>query len=511
MSKKILSLLMIAVMIAVSAPVATAAEGTIHYVNEGERIQDAIDSANAGDTIILNPGVYDDGVLYIEKSITLRGSGAEATLLVGSIILGEREQMDGRQAIDITCVISEMSINNIFSAGLDGMDSMPAIVGFMYDAAPDADGIAKTPSSVSVTDCTIMSQEGIYLVDIDYVNILRNKLYGHNMYRATTPLDGGDTPEGTGIRVEHCDNVNIDSNAVMLYREDGINVGECYDVRIANNIAYESGDWGISASAETATLAHNTLYGNRYGIEVIASETYVVNNIVALSSICSPCDGYTPNDIYLDAEYNLVFANNDIYRYMSIPLAPLDSTNPWSFPLGYDIRLTSSFGSITVAGNIFEDPLLPIHGMRPTAPAAGCDGAPYMNVFGIDSLFKIAETSPCKDAGLDASGEAYGSVCDDYFGTARPQGGRYDIGAYEVQGYAPASMQPLVSTALSAATQSWNSILGSLPGTLTGDQQALLDMIQAHIAQAKSRGNPIAANGALQQALAQMEALMATL
>ncbi len=72
-------------------------------------------------------------------------------------------------------------------------------------------------------------------------------------------------------------------------------------------------------------------------------------------------------------------------------------------------------------------------------------------------------------------------------------------------------MQPLVMTALGKATQSWNAILGSLPGTLSAEQQSLLDAIQAHIEQAKTLGNPIAANGALQQALAQMDALMATL
>jgi alkylation response protein AidB-like acyl-CoA dehydrogenase len=69
----------------------------------------------------------------------------------------------------------------------------------------------------------------------------------------------------------------------------------------------------------------------------------------------------------------------------------------------------------------------------------------------------------------------------------------------------------MVMTALGTATQSWNSVIGALPDTLTGEQQALLDAIQALMEQAKSLGNPIAANGALQQALAQMEALMATL
>jgi predicted outer membrane repeat protein len=125
--------------------------------------------------------------------------------------------------------------------------------------------------------------------------------------------------------------------------------------------------------------------------------------------------------------------------------------------------------------------------------------------------FTLAIGSPCINTGTDASAASYGSVTDDITGIFRPQNGQYDMGAYERrQSYSPASMQPLVMTGLGKATQSWNAILGSLPDTLSGEQQSLLDEIQAFMEQAKTLGNPIAANGALQRALAQMDALMAT-
>jgi hypothetical protein len=124
----------------------------------------------------------------------------------------------------------------------------------------------------------------------------------------------------------------------------------------------------------------------------------------------------------------------------------------------------------------------------------------------------LAFESPCINTGTDASAEAFGRVYEDITGLLRPQGGAYDMGAYELRRtYSPASMQPLVMTALGSVTQSWSIILGSLPGTLTAEEQAQLDSIQALMEQAKTLGNPIAANGALQQALAQMEALMVTL
>ncbi len=512
MSNKILSLLVIALMIAVSAPVASAEEGAIHYVHEGESIQDAIDAADTGDSIILYPGVYDEGTLFIEKSVTLRGSGADTVTLIGRIQIGERDGLDGRKAIDITCTISNMTIDNTYNSELDGSDFLPAIYGFMVNRATDGDSEIKNPSRVSVIDCAIRSIVGIQLIDIDHVEILRNTLYGGNGFHAISPFDGGETPEGTGISVGHCYDVTIASNFVSAYVEDGIYIAECYDICTKNNIVYGCGDWGINTDAMMQIHANNTLYDNGWGIKVVSSEACVVNNIVVLSSLYGALDGYTLNDINLDADYDLVFMNNDIYRSMPIPIAPLDGTNPWGFPPEYDIRLTSAFGPVTVDGNIFEDPLLKAPIIMPSAPCEGLDGAIFIDSSGMEEMFKLHQTSPCKDAGVYAAADTYGNVINDYFGTSRPQGGFYDIGAYEVPAsYSPASMQPMVMTALANASQSWNAILGSLPDTLTGEQQALLDAIQAFMEQAKALGNPIAANGALQQALAQMNALMATL
>ncbi|MCC7569211.1 MAG: hypothetical protein KO463_06330, partial [Candidatus Methanofastidiosa archaeon] len=234
---------------------------------------------------------------------------------------------------------------------------------------------------------------------------------------------------------------------------------------------------------------------------VSADTAAVVNNIIL--------DSYRYLfDAWIEAE-TIVFANNDIYHWMSRPTSPgLNGVSSWGFPEGYEIRLDGC--KYFVSGNIFEDPLIQLYVLF-AAPAGGRDGV----IAPIEEgswFFSLSSTSPCRDAGVDASAPELGGVYDDIIGTHRPQGGLYDIGAVEmVASYTPATMQPLVRTSLVATTHLWNDILLLLPEAVTPEQQALLDEIQSLIAGAGSLGNPIAANGALQQAMALMESLQATL
>src|SRR5215469_4101460 len=50
-------------------------------IGPGQSIQQAINSAKPGTTIVLRPGVYHQSVLIRKDKITLRGSGARRTVL----------------------------------------------------------------------------------------------------------------------------------------------------------------------------------------------------------------------------------------------------------------------------------------------------------------------------------------------------------------------------------------------------------------------------------------------
>ncbi|NBM16258.1 nitrous oxide reductase family maturation protein NosD [Streptomyces sp. GC420] len=63
-----------------SAP--SAAARTTHRVTPGESIQQAVDAARSGDTVVLSPGTYRESVRITTSGLTLRGSGRGATVLL---------------------------------------------------------------------------------------------------------------------------------------------------------------------------------------------------------------------------------------------------------------------------------------------------------------------------------------------------------------------------------------------------------------------------------------------
>lgn len=60
-----------------AAPSSAAA---MHTVHPGESIQEAVDAAEPGDTIVVSPGTYRESVLVTKADLTLRGWGAETVI-----------------------------------------------------------------------------------------------------------------------------------------------------------------------------------------------------------------------------------------------------------------------------------------------------------------------------------------------------------------------------------------------------------------------------------------------
>ncbi len=75
----------------------------------------------------------------------------------------------------------------------------------------------------------------------------------------------------------------------------------------------------------------------------------------------------------------------------------------------------------------------------------------------------------------------------------------------------PASMRPLVTTALAKANTLWQCIGPYFAACDDGDVLAMVEQVQAHIQHAASIGNPIAASGELFKAVAILEELAARL
>ncbi|AWL36749.1 MULTISPECIES: nitrous oxide reductase family maturation protein NosD [unclassified Streptomyces] len=52
-----------------------------HAVRPGDSIQRAVDAANAGDTVLVLPGVYRESVLITKPGLTLRGTGGQTVIM----------------------------------------------------------------------------------------------------------------------------------------------------------------------------------------------------------------------------------------------------------------------------------------------------------------------------------------------------------------------------------------------------------------------------------------------
>jgi nitrous oxidase accessory protein NosD len=63
-----------------AAPAASAQDDT-HLVRPGESIQQAVDAAEPGDTVVLAPGTYRESVRITTSDLTLRGSGPDTVLM----------------------------------------------------------------------------------------------------------------------------------------------------------------------------------------------------------------------------------------------------------------------------------------------------------------------------------------------------------------------------------------------------------------------------------------------
>ena len=90
--------------------IASSAEASVHRVGPGGSIQAAIDGASPGDTILVEPGVYEetgnaDFGIYLDSGgsatkLKLRDNRAVNSGLLGIRILGSRNQLKGNLAVD---------------------------------------------------------------------------------------------------------------------------------------------------------------------------------------------------------------------------------------------------------------------------------------------------------------------------------------------------------------------------------------------------------------------------
>ena len=189
-------------------------DGNRLLVAPGERIQDAIDAASPGDTVIVAPGIY-------HETLTLDVSGIT---LVGEIENGERAVLDGRT--------------------LDGDTVL-------------ADGIVGAASDLTIEGLAIRH----YTANGVMINLGSNVVF-RDLQVDDTGLYGLYPVEVVGVLIEGCE--------VTGAHDAGIYVGQSKDIVVRGNSAHGNVTGIEIENSVNALVEDNEVYDNAGGILVFA-------------------------------------------------------------------------------------------------------------------------------------------------------------------------------------------------------------------------------------------------
>lgn len=209
-------------------------------------IKAAINSATAGDTLLIQSGMYKEGNIVIDKAITVIG-------LNQPIIDGE----DKYENITITS-------NNVTISGLRLINSG---VSFIDDNA--------AIKLNEVKNCTIENNEfdqnffAIYLAKSSDCNISKN------IIRATKKTESS---SGNGIHLWYCKNITIEENNINGHR-DGIYLEFVRSCQISKNLSENNLRYGLHFMfSDSCYYNFNTFKHNGAGVAVMYTKYVEMTN-----------------------------------------------------------------------------------------------------------------------------------------------------------------------------------------------------------------------------------------
>jgi parallel beta-helix repeat protein len=280
----ILAALVLVVSLGLVTAVPVLADGTIIYVpDDYETIQEAIDAASDGDTIIVEAGLYDESVV-IDKSLTLKGAqaGVDARTRSGDETIIEPDNPDEETGIEITCDADRIIV-------IDGLTVQNARHGitapeFITDVAADI-----TVRNVRALNLVKFAISTAFTMEatVEYCYV-KNAQYGINagVYEPFPPVVASfrnnelvDTEFGiTG----YLEDSLIEENVVMDFATGGTGIsGQFRNTEIKNNIVrgYVDGaaltfeEHYARYLSENVNIEGNTFTGNSLGIYVFDTQT----------------------------------------------------------------------------------------------------------------------------------------------------------------------------------------------------------------------------------------------
>jgi hypothetical protein len=386
-------------------------------------IQDAVDAASAGDTVLVTNGVYATGGrawffqgtnrVTLTNAITLQSvNGPAVTLIVGSQVAGTGGAV---RCVGIggSAVLSGFTLTN----GAGGFGNYP-----------NGGGVANLTgitAASAVTNCVLVN------------NLATNGAAGGGAYRVrliNCQLSGNYGTYGGGACACTLVNCTVTSNTAAsgggVYGATPFGASVVTNCTIAGNSASSSGGGVYGCTLYNSLLAGN---GNTSSVSGGAAYGGVLNNCTIIgnaSHLLGAADGST-------------LANSIIYY-----------NNAGSYADCYQCTLTNCCTPSLVNNGV------PVNCI--TNPPAFVDMA--------DGNYRLQTGSPCIDAGTNVY--APGSV--DLDGNPRIIGAAVDMGAYENQNTNPVHYVSLMSTNpvtpytnwLTAATNLQDAVAAAQPGDI---------------------------------------------
>jgi len=265
---------------------------------EFNTIQDAVDEASPGDTIIVHPGTYIENVI-VDKTLTIESvNGAETTIV-------QPPNQD----------------NHVFEIAADYV----TVSGFTIEGAPGYSGTAQT--AIIVDRFGVGGQAGIYLNISDHATICNNVFLNSDL----------------GILSRYSSYTNIRDNNIFgegMFQGDGIFLISSKDNTIQDNYYegfwYGIWFWNISDSIIQDNIFESTwigiylmnssanlIQGNAFDFIHLAGSS---NNVIKGNTITNTDYGIR----LFGSSYNVIYLNNFVDNDQNSHSS--DSTNTWHSP-----------------------------------------------------------------------------------------------------------------------------------------------------------------------------------
>ncbi|WP_417411536.1 DUF5801 repeats-in-toxin domain-containing protein, partial [Hoeflea sp.] len=229
--------------------------GATFIVADGMSIQEAIDHAQDGDTIIVQAGSFTEN-LIIDKDVTITGAnsgvagdgarGAESSLVGGVIILADGVSLDGLQIVDGAKVSSafefagihvqadDVSISNMLIERTGGFDNYRGII----NSIGDAQGLEVTGSKITGF------ATGIYINPGSDATITGNVLEANNVGLSN------DGPDATDISGNSFVDNQFEQIGVGVTNPGATNVGTIVGANSFTGTAPEVSIYGLDNTGQ---------------------------------------------------------------------------------------------------------------------------------------------------------------------------------------------------------------------------------------------------------------------